>query len=305
MKSDKRIKTARVIFQVLIYLSVIFLLYYLSKIDYLAFHDFHFQFSRLALSLVVLWAGFLISPLAWAKLLTKHHIPTAYNRALVSEGLYIFTKYIPGKIMIVLGRAGYIGLRSKTSMKETGLISLKAQVLSIIAGLVMGMFALSGLTGSRWVYLFYFAFFFLLLLYFNNSFIHKFILRIIHRLTGKQMDLPLIKIKDSQSVFYYYLLMWLFWSSGFYLLLLSLGVDYGFQSLFILALANTLGVIAIISPGGIGIREGILVVFLNQAGVGIETATAISVLGRLWYMSGEVFFFLAALIVKALLKDEK
>jgi uncharacterized membrane protein YbhN (UPF0104 family) len=48
-----------------------------------------------------------------------------------------------------------------------------------------------------------------------------------------------------------------------------------------LAFANLLGLIAIFAPGGLGVREGILVYFLSYVMPG-PVAVVLSVLSRLW-----------------------
>ncbi len=58
------------------------------------------------------------------------------------------------------------------------------------------------------------------------------------------------------------------------------------------------GVLAIILPGGLGVREGIIVAYLTLAGLDVETATTISFMNRLWFISGEVFIFLLSSILR-------
>jgi uncharacterized membrane protein YbhN (UPF0104 family) len=63
-------------------------------------------------------------------------------------------------------------------------------------------------------------------------------------------------------------------------------------------LAATLGILAIIAPGGIGVREGVLFLFLNSSGaLTVEEATTISVFSRVWFLVGESFLFLIALLM--------
>ena len=58
------------------------------------------------------------------------------------------------------------------------------------------------------------------------------------------------------------------------------------------------GVLAIIVPGGIGVRESILSGFLIALKVDPKLAVTISALSRLWFISGEVFIFLLASSIK-------
>ncbi|MEX0686385.1 MAG: lysylphosphatidylglycerol synthase domain-containing protein [Balneolales bacterium] len=90
---------------------------------------------------------------------------------------------------------------------------------------------------------------------------------------------------------------WLFWSAGFYFLILSLtetqipptaGLSF--------ALATNIGILAIISPGGLGVREAVLIAYLNFIGLSLAEATTISVASRLWFLIGEAMLFAAGLI---------
>lgn len=64
-----------------------------------------------------------------------------------------------------------------------------------------------------------------------------------------------------------------------------------------LALAMTLGVLAVFAPDGIGIREAVIVAYLSYTGVSFSDATALSVSSRLWFMIGEAFLFLTGLLL--------
>ena len=92
---------------------------------------------------------------------------------------------------------------------------------------------------------------------------------------------------------------WIIWSFGFYFLekvlfdkeiVLFTGLAF--------VLAANIGLIAIIFPGGIGIREGILVAILINFEFTIAEATTISLVSRLWFLSGEVFIFLTSLVIQ-------
>ncbi|MEX0778950.1 MAG: hypothetical protein WD037_04400 [Balneolales bacterium] len=87
------------------------------------------------------------------------------------------------------------------------------------------------------------------------------------------------------------------WSAGFYFLILSLtdtpvspsaGLSY--------ALATNIGIMAIFAPGGLGVREAIIVGYLTFTGVSFAEATTISLASRLWFLVGEAFLFVAGLI---------
>ena len=75
-----------------------------------------------------------------------------------------------------------------------------------------------------------------------------------------------------------------------------LGVGFGFP------LTITLGVFAAFAPGGIGVREGVMVGYLALAGIPPHAAAAISIAARIWFILGELFMFVVGLAASAWVK---
>jgi len=48
---------------------------------------------------------------------------------------------------------------------------------------------------------------------------------------------------------------------------------------------------AFIAPGGLGVREGVMVGYLTLAGLPIAEAVTIAGASRLWFLVGEAFIF--------------
>jgi len=63
------------------------------------------------------------------------------------------------------------------------------------------------------------------------------------------------------------------------------------------SLAWTIGFVTPGASGGIGVREGIITAYLVMSGVELELATTISVLSRIWFVLGEIFIFMLALVL--------
>ncbi|GAI09308.1 unnamed protein product [marine sediment metagenome] len=55
--------------------------------------------------------------------------------------------------------------------------------------------------------------------------------------------------------------------------------------------------LAIIFPGGIGVREAVLTGFMIMLGITEEQAGTISIISRLWFTLGEAAIFLSAFVV--------
>ena len=99
-----------------------------------------------------------------------------------------------------------------------------------------------------------------------------------------------------------YLLMWVLRCVGFYLLVVSLsnGTEIHIGIGLSYALALCVGFLALAVPGGLGVREGILVAYLTYAGFDLQQATTISIASRLWFLIGECFIFFTGFILDKL-----
>ena len=90
----------------------------------------------------------------------------------------------------------------------------------------------------------------------------------------------------------YHVGIWLLWSTGFLCLAGALSnVPIPWTLAFAFPLATTIGIVAVIAPGGVGVREGVLVGYLSSQGLPLELATTIAVASRLWFLIGEVGIF--------------
>jgi hypothetical protein len=87
---------------------------------------------------------------------------------------------------------------------------------------------------------------------------------------------------------------WLLWGGGFFLLCAGLSDQmFPFSTLFCFPLATTLGILILFAPGGLGIREGVIVGYLTLLGIALPEAITLSAASRLWFLIGEFFVFVA------------
>ncbi|MBN3035341.1 MAG: flippase-like domain-containing protein [Bacteroidales bacterium] len=285
------------LFNIFLYLSLAFLGGYLYRMDYFDFRTIRPQSEFLVLSLLLLWLGFFMSTVSWWNIMRQSGHEETVGRALVSHGLSVFAKYIPGKIWVVLGRAGYLS-QDKSLFGKLSLLSLKEQLIYVWMGLIISVLPMLFLYGlSR------FTLFVLLLLIFLTlslyvPVVHKWAGRMYHRVFRKEMKWPVLEIRGILRVMGYIGTYWIIWILAFYLLVASLSGSVSFGVGFAFPLSVTLGLLAIIFPGGLGIREGIMTGYLVLAGIPLETAASISVCARIWFISGELFLFLLSLAVK-------
>ncbi len=285
---------------ILIYISLAFLLLKLYQANYLKIPDIQ-HYSFLGLSFVFLFLGMLSNTLNWKAMLAQNNIFISIKDAIISVGICIFTKYIPGKLLMVLGRAEHISQNYNVPLKATSSTSLQTQLTSLWVGTMLGFFTLLALKNpwnNLWNWLSLGVFILLSAFIFLPLF--KILIEKIYQLFfNKMINIPHISTKGVLIALPYFFLNWILWSISFYCLIIALSTAefINIFSGFSFTLAGSLGILAIIAPGGIGVREAILTYCLSLSGIEITEATTIAVASRLWFLIGEGFLFLVAFVL--------
>ena len=284
------------LFRILIYISLAFLVIYLYKFNYLNVQGLDLDPVYLIPAILLLWGGFMMSTLSWWKALSIHDIHVSKKMALLSHGLSVFAKYIPGKLWAILGRASFVSIEEH-SMRNASYISLKEQLIYVWLGLLIGIGPLLYFypLNSFVILVLILSLFFTFFLY-SRGF-HQFVVRILGKLLRKQLNVPLVTFKEVIPLILYVLSYWLLWIFAFYFFVLSFHIEFSIGVIFCWPLGISLGVLSLITPGGIGVREGIMTGFMVLTGMPLETATTIAVISRLWFISGEIFIFSLSLVL--------
>lgn len=285
-------------FSILFYLSLLFLVYYLYTADFLK-PPHIINYPHLFFSITLLLIGCLLQVLNWKDSLHVYRIYTSYFDALISVGLSIFMKYIPGKVMIVLGRAAYISNEYEVPLKNTSSASLLAQIIMLWTGLLLGsMILFSGKIDPIWSILSLITFVILTLILFLPNLLHNTLI-IIARRSGKNISFPELHLSKILKISPFFFLTWLFWAIGYYFLASSLYAgSIPVITSMTFPLAASLAIAALIAPGGLGVREGILVAGLVIFSIPFADATAIAIASRLWFLLGEAFLFFLAILLR-------
>jgi len=280
------------LYKFFIYLSIFFLCIALYKFDYL--HIPHIRSNVILLSsFPFLFAGFIGNAFSWKKVLDQANYPVEIKKSIASIGLSIFGKYIPGKIWMIIGRSAYISLKTGYNIKQLSLLSLNTQFITLWAGLLLGFVGLLVLGGDLlWGWTIIVVWLVLTTIIFSHS-VHRMVIKIIEYIVKKEITLPQISFMEILTILPWFFAYWIFWSAGFYLLVLSISdTPISIMTGLGFPLSSTIGIIAFFAPGGLGIREGIMVCFLVLSGLPLPQATTIAVTARLWFIIGEIFVFI-------------
>jgi uncharacterized membrane protein YbhN (UPF0104 family) len=244
-------------------------------------------------SFIFLFAGFIGDTISLKQVLKKSNYRIALSDCLAGVGLSVFAKYIPGKILTIVGPAAYIAEKRHHSLGKLSAISLNAQLIDLWVGLIwgaIGLFLLSGI--HLWIWLILCLWLGLTVVIFSKQ-VHgsaEYLIKIVLR---KEIKIPSLTIKSTLSVMPWFVVSWALYSTGFYMLCITLTVvDVPWSAGLGFPLAATLGVMALITPGGLGVREGVMVSYLVLARLPLAEATTIAVASRLWFLLGEIFMFI-------------
>ena len=217
--------------------------------------------------------------------------------AIVASGLSVFAKYIPGKIMIVLSRSAYLNKQLDLPLKEIGILSLFSQLLNLLVGGVIGLFCfrfweLNPLLVVGFVMCLILLFFVCFSPVFSvvSSFFFKKVLK-------KTLTIPKVSFKEFLPISFWFFLFWFCYAIGFWLLCVGVSeTPLSLNDALFFPSSMVAGVLALFAPGGLGVREGVLAYFLTSLEWSRSEIIGLTITTRLWFLIGEVLFFLTALL---------
>lgn len=289
-------------FRYLLYASLLFFAVALYKANYLVLPRIYSP-AALAGSIALLFLGLFCDPISWRAILRRSGHPAGFRECFAAVGLSMFAKYIPGKIWAIVGRAGYVAEKRSYSLGTLTSVTVTWQLILLWLGLVFGACGLVLLDKILvWGWPILFLWLGLTAVIFGDA-AQALARRAYKKVLGRQITIPRLSIRSTAAAMPWFVLMWLFVSGGFYLLVVGLSphhvpfsVGLGFP------MTVTLGVFAVFAPAGIGVREGAMVGYLALAGFSTQEAAAVSITARLWYLLGEVFMFVIGLAANAAVK---
>lgn len=288
----------KLLLRILLYVSLIFLLVYLYSKKLLFIPELQ-KPGWFIVSVGILFGGYFLDVKAW-QIIVRTELPRlTYKDAFISTGKFIFSKYVPGKFWVIIGKAGYLKEKYNHGFINLTSFSLYYQLISIFSATLIGLIVLYsidinwflGIGISMLVFVIFISFCFEPTISFTS--------RILSFVFKKEIKLPYISSKTTIQLSLFSIINWLVWSLAFYLFLRSVqDIDnVHLKAGLLFPLSSVVGIIVIIAPGGLGFREGFLTLGLTALGLTAKDAASVAVLSRLWFLIGEVFIFLIAIIL--------
>lgn len=276
--------------KLLVVISIGFLITRLVQQDMLNWPD-SISWPLFLISIVILLLGFLMQSIRWYMLLKIQEPKLTFRDSFISNGITILGKYIPGKVWLIMGRAFYIKSRYEMDVKTVSITSFQNQILAVWSGFVVGGVVLFGLEDEvirNLSFVVFVCISLILLLFISKNRISNFCFNLIPKL-GKRI--PTLSFLELKTLIPIYISYWLVLCLGFWMLAASLGNEIDFTSATSFALASVVGILAIIAPGGIGVREGILFSVLILSSLSKNETLQLVAFSRVWFLIGELITF--------------
>lgn len=275
--------------------------------DELMRSEVRFNLFYLILSIGFFITGSLATGYAWQLALRLLGSNMTYWQSIRVIAISLFGKYLPGKVWAFGGRV----LLSK--QYGVGEAESSTALLIETVGLTFAAFAvfLCSIGFYRSTTLPTQVYWSFLLIPLGLILMHpktlKIILRLLARLTKHSIKVPNLSYTNLAKLYAYYLLLWIIHSLGFFLLTASIfPASYNIILPLIGAYSISwiLGFLVLISPGGLGVREGLLAFFLKFV-IPTPIAALMAIVSRIWITIGEILFLIISLIIKEEKSDKK
>jgi uncharacterized membrane protein YbhN (UPF0104 family) len=248
---------------------------------------FSLQPFALVLSTLLFISSYFIQIWAWYLISLKLDIAVSPSETLKIWFYSQLGKYLPGKIWVFLSRFHFYRSRGQSEKAISVAIYLETVTMVVPAGLIF-LAALIFYRDMRPLYFWLQSEWLILPFLLGFASLHPWILQKVLNWILIQFKREPVSLSFSYSdilcVLLVCVLSWLSGGVGFYFFVDSVfpvGPQYILFLTGALAFSNTLGLVALFAPSGLGVREGALVYLLSSMMV-TPVAVIISVLTRIW-----------------------
>lgn len=243
---------------------------------------------RFAASCVLLFGGYVMSAVLWARIVDDMGGP----RIPAPRAVRIFMianlgRYVPGKVWQIAGLAVLARREGVAAGTATG-AAVAGQGVALGAATLVGLAAVMASVGASGPGMAVGAG--LLLVLMAVALVPPVFSRLAavwFRLAREETPAGLSSA-DGARWLLFYTLNWVLYAVSFWVMVASLGLDVGVVTAgSAFAAAYVLGYVMIFAPAGVGVREGFLVALLTPH-VGAAPSGAVAILARLWTTGVEV-----------------
>jgi uncharacterized membrane protein YbhN (UPF0104 family) len=270
-------------------------------------YSWQINWAMFVFSILVLQFGLFFKSFLWSLVLKCFGVSLPALRAFRVAYLSNLGRYVPGKIVQFVG---VMYLAKKEGVREDMAVSSFAltQLFDTPAGLITVFLYYLILGASLEKMILYWPVLIILAVVTLLSILIILVPALLERLLNFLLRLikqPALKFKLEKKtgfkLLFLYFTVWNIFGLSFYLFLRSvtdIPASFFLEACVVYTAAYLVGYWALFAPGGIGVREGAMGVFLAEIG-GIATAVAlaVSLASRFWFLIGELTVSILALIV--------
>ena len=269
-------------------------------VNYERLSEYRFEgvYYRLFVSFALLLPVFVFNPLAWMRILRNMKENIDFRKAFAILYLSQLAKYLPGKVWSTLGQV-YLAEKEGISGGKALFSSVLFQIISCASGVCV--FVISLLFWNR-------ISLFLKLSIFGSFLVFSLVLLRLGAL-DRMIDLVLNKLfkkniivhlgtKTVINIFSILMLRWMAYGVAYYHFVKSfypIDAITAINFTGIYAISWLIGYVSLLTPGGLGIREGIQVYLLNMF-IPLPISIVISLACRIWLTAGEITVALISLL---------
>ena len=252
--------------------------------DELQAANLHFDAPLLLLSMVLLAVWMLGQALIWHLLTLTSHVGIPLPKALAAWFYSQLGKYVPGKVFLYLGRLHFYVREGRPVGPVTVAFGVETigNFASAIFTVLVAVLTVDApaLDPYRWVLAATLVVFLIALHPKVIGWLIRFAARVLRRSVFE------VTLTYPQMLRYLglYVVNWLLFGVALYVFIRSF-YPLEFSSILYLtgafSFAGMMGIVAVFAPSGLGVREGILALFLGQV-MPVPVALVVSVASRVW-----------------------
>jgi hypothetical protein len=261
-------------------------------------YDFQLNYYYILVSFPVLFVFFIVRVYCWRLVLKKMGIILSMRKSIKISFLSMMGRYLPGRVWMIMGKV-YLCGKEGVSRSEAFAGTVMEIVLEIVASIFFFFFFLYSVMEKPLLSpeVIYSLGIVMLsgLVFLHPRVFYAVINFFLLRLKGEKIK-ECISYKDTIQLFVLYNFIVLLQGCAFYLFMNSIcyvSVDKILGLTGSLSIAGALGTLSFFTPSGLGVREGVLALFLSNF-VPPPIAVIISLLTRLWVTLGEILCALFA-----------
>ena len=305
-----------IIFNLLRGLIVLVIVFFVLRIIYqnwesLSVYEWELDIKFFLISIFVLLISFYLMAFGWYLILNMLEEKINTLECLRIYVLSQLGRYIPGKIFMFIGRvvmAQNVGISGNSAV-----VSIFLEAIISLSGAIAATLIIFYFSNVSIIYIntYYLIIFLILIIVFLHPIFIKYVLVLIkkYKISKKLGSLEFnFKYHQVLGLVSYYIILWAIVGFAFYLLALSISVNISFE--FILEIAGAfllswiIGFLSFLSPGGIGVREGVLTFILGNY-FPVAFASILALGSRVWFTGVELLSVMIISTVYLVLNGRK